>query len=165
MCLRARNQRLRRGVTLDDGTKTRLRRLEKSVKPRLILVEILSHEVRTSRSGVCLILIGHSVIQNCAARVGSLRDDELKPARWRHITEDEVKLLTETSNSEPGPVRPEREARPSGRSLRGRARRSSQDSSEREPPTDNPAAPPHSQGVVMTDLSQGAVTFQNAQAV
>jgi 16S rRNA U516 pseudouridylate synthase RsuA-like enzyme len=40
-------------------------------------------------------LIGHTVIKLRRSRIGPLRDDALKPKKWRKLTADEVKLLTQ----------------------------------------------------------------------
>src|SRR5687767_6426319 len=88
-------QRLRRGVTLDDGTKTAPAKIRKIGETETnTWFEILLHEGKNQQIRRMFDLIGHSVIKLRRSRIGNLRDDELKPARWRHLTEDEVKLLT-----------------------------------------------------------------------
>jgi pseudouridine synthase len=88
-------QRLRRGVTLDDGTKTAPAKIRKIGETETnTWFEILLHEGKNQQIRRMFDLIGHSVIKLRRSRIGQLRADELKPGRWRHLTEDEVKLLT-----------------------------------------------------------------------
>jgi len=88
-------QRLRRGVTLDDGTKTAPAKIRKIGETETnTWFEILLHEGKNQQIRRMFDLIGHSVIKLRRSRIGILRDDELKSGRWRHLTEDEVKLLT-----------------------------------------------------------------------
>jgi 23S rRNA pseudouridine2605 synthase len=90
-------QRLRRGVVLDDGTRTapaRIRRLGETETNAWF--EILLHEGKNQQIRRMFELIGHSVLKLRRSRIGFLRDDELKPGKWRRLSEDEVKLLTRT---------------------------------------------------------------------
>lgn len=92
-------QRLRRGVTLDDGTKTAPAKIRKIGETETnTWFEILLHEGKNQQIRRMFDLIGHSVIKLRRSRIGNLRDDELKPGRWRHLTEDEVKLLTRSQS-------------------------------------------------------------------
>lgn len=92
-------QRLRRGVTLDDGTKTAPAKIRKVKETETnTWFEILLHEGKNQQIRRMFDLIGHSVIKLRRSRIGALRDDELKPGRWRHLTEDEVKLLTRSQH-------------------------------------------------------------------
>lgn len=87
-------QRLRRGVTLDDGVRTapaKIRRLGETETNAWF--EILLHEGKNQQIRRMFDLIGHSVIKLRRSRIGPLRDDELKPGKWRRLSEDEVKLL------------------------------------------------------------------------
>jgi 23S rRNA pseudouridine2605 synthase len=89
-------ERLRRGVTLDDGTRTapaKIRRLGETETNTWF--EILLHEGKNQQIRRMFDLIGHSVIKLRRARIGSLRDDDLKPKKWRRLTAEEVKLLTQ----------------------------------------------------------------------
>ncbi len=102
-------QRLRRGVTLDDGTKTAPAKIRKIGETETnTWFEILLHEGKNQQIRRMFDLIGHSVIKLRRSRIGNLRDDELKPGRWRHLTEDEVKLLTRSQ--------PKAKARPARKS-------------------------------------------------
>src|SRR5467141_2720488 len=90
-------ERLRRGVTLHDGVRTapaKIRRLGEIENN--VWFEILLHEGKNQQIRRMFDLIGHSVIKLRRSRIGFLRDDELKPGRWRRLSPDEVKLLTRT---------------------------------------------------------------------
>jgi pseudouridine synthase len=87
-------ERLRRGVTLDDGTRTapaKIRRVGETESNAWF--EILLHEGKNQQIRRMFDLIGHSVIKLRRSRIGPLRDDALKPKKWRKLTDDEVKLL------------------------------------------------------------------------
>jgi pseudouridine synthase len=87
-------ERLRRGVTLDDGTRTapaKIRRVGETETNAWF--EILLHEGKNQQIRRMFDLIGHSVIKLRRSRIGPLRDDALKPKEWRKLTADEVKLL------------------------------------------------------------------------
>src|SRR5882762_6940461 len=87
-------ERLRRGVTLDDGTRTapvKIRRLGETETNTWF--EILLHEGKNQQIRRMFDLIGHSVIKLRRSRIGALRDDDLKPKKWRRLTPDEVNLL------------------------------------------------------------------------
>jgi len=89
-------ERLRRGVTLEDGTRTapaKIRRLGETETNTWF--EILLHEGKNQQIRRMFDLIGHSVIKLRRSRIGSLRDDQLKPKQWRRLTTEEVKLLTQ----------------------------------------------------------------------
>jgi 23S rRNA pseudouridine2605 synthase len=101
-------ERLRRGVTLEDGTRTapaKIRRLGETETNAWF--EILLHEGKNQQIRRMFDLIGHSVIKLRRSRIGPLRDDVLKPKKWRKLTAEEVKLLMEK--------RPPVRARPSNK--------------------------------------------------
>jgi pseudouridine synthase len=88
-------ERLRRGVTLDDGVRTapaQIRRLGETETNAWF--EILLHEGKNQQIRKMFDLIGNSVIKLRRSRIGLLRDDDLKPGKWRRLTELEVKALT-----------------------------------------------------------------------
>ena len=88
-------ERLRRGVTLDEGVRTapaQIRRLGETATNAWF--EILLHEGKNQQIRKMFDLIGNSVIKLRRSRIGVLRDDELKPGKWRRLTELEVKALT-----------------------------------------------------------------------
>ena len=88
-------ERLRRGVTLEDGVRTapaKIRLTGETISNAWF--EILLHEGKNQQIRRMFDLIGHSVIKLRRSRIGGLRDDELKPGKWRRLSEYEVKLLT-----------------------------------------------------------------------
>jgi 23S rRNA pseudouridine2605 synthase len=98
-------ERLRRGVTLEDGTRTAPAKIRKvGETENNSWFEILLHEGKNQQIRRMFDLIGHSVIKLRRSRIGSLRDDELKPKHWRRLSADEVKLLMQ--KRPPGKARP-----------------------------------------------------------
>ena len=98
-------ERLRRGVTLEDGTRTAPAKIRKvGETDNNSWFEILLHEGKNQQIRRMFDLIGHSVIKLRRSRIGSLRDDELKPKHWRRLSADEVKLLMQ--KRAPGKARP-----------------------------------------------------------
>jgi 23S rRNA pseudouridine2605 synthase len=88
-------ERLRRGVTLEDGVRTaptQIRRLGETETNAWF--EILLHEGKNQQIRKMFELIGNSVIKLRRSRIGVLRDDDLKPGKWRRLSEPEVKALT-----------------------------------------------------------------------
>ncbi|HYJ87854.1 MAG TPA: pseudouridine synthase [Pyrinomonadaceae bacterium] len=88
-------ERLRRGVTLDDGVRTapaKIRRIGETETNAWF--EILLHEGKNQQIRKMFDLIGNSVIKLRRSRIGVLRDDDLKPGKWRRLSEAEVKALT-----------------------------------------------------------------------
>jgi 23S rRNA pseudouridine2605 synthase len=87
-------QRLRRGVVLDDGDRTapaKIRRLGETESNAWF--EVLLHEGKNQQIRRMFELIGHTVLKLRRSRIGFLRDDELKPGKWRRLSEKEVKLF------------------------------------------------------------------------
>jgi 23S rRNA pseudouridine2605 synthase len=86
-------QRLRDGVELDDGP-------ARAIDVRLIdshadqaLVELVMGEGRNREVRRMLETIGHPVLRLVRTAIGSLRDRDLKPGEWRHLTVEEVRTL------------------------------------------------------------------------
>ena len=87
-------ERLRRGVALEDGTRTapaKIRRLGETENNSWF--EILLHEGKNQQIRRMFELIGHSVIKLRRSRIGSLRDDTLKPKQWRKLSPAEIESL------------------------------------------------------------------------
>lgn len=87
-------ERLRRGVTLEDGVRTapaKIRRTGETENNSWF--EIVLHEGKNQQIRRMFEVIGHSVIKLRRSRIGPLRDDQLKSGRWRRVSEDEVKLV------------------------------------------------------------------------
>jgi len=88
-------ERLRRGVTLEDGVRTAPAKIRQMAETgNNTWFEILLHEGKNQQIRRMFELIGHSVVKLRRSRIGGLRDDVLKPGRWRRLTESEVKMLT-----------------------------------------------------------------------
>jgi 23S rRNA pseudouridine2605 synthase len=93
-------ERLRRGVTLDDGTRTapaKIRRVGETEHNSWY--EVVLHEGKNQQIRRMFDLIGHSVIKLRRSQIGALRDDDLKPKHWRRLTPDEVKILMQPRSS------------------------------------------------------------------
>ena len=87
-------QRLRRGVVLDDGTKTapaEIRLVEQT--DTNAWYEILLHEGRNQQIRRMFDQIGHSVVKLRRSRIGFLTADGLPPKHWRLLQPEEVKRL------------------------------------------------------------------------
>ena len=88
-------ERLRRGVTLEDGVRTAPAKIRQTAETgNNSWFEILLHEGKNQQIRRMFDLIGHSVLKLRRSRIGGLRDDNLKSGRWRRLTESEVKMLT-----------------------------------------------------------------------
>lgn len=93
-------ERLRRGVTLDDGTKTAPAKIRKlGATETNTWFEILLHEGKNQQIRRMFDLIGHTVIKLRRSRIGLLRDDTLKPKEWRKLLPAEVELLMRKRNT------------------------------------------------------------------
>ena len=86
--------RLRRGVTLEDGSRTapaKIKLLHQTDTNAWF--EVLLHQGRNQQVRRMFELIGHSVLKLRRVRIGSLADEDLKPGYWRLLTSGEVKRL------------------------------------------------------------------------
>jgi 23S rRNA pseudouridine2605 synthase len=90
---------LRRGVTLDDGTRTAPARAS---LPAPNLVRIAIHEGRNRQVRRMLEAVGHPVRRLVRTRIGPLTDNQLGPGEWRALTQGEVRALSEASVARPG---------------------------------------------------------------
>ncbi len=88
-------ERLRRGVTLEDGTHTAPTKIQRLAETEHnAWFEVMLHEGKNQQIRRMFDLIGHSVLKLRRSRIGRLRDDYLKPGKWRRLEAREVKLLT-----------------------------------------------------------------------
>lgn len=86
--------RLRRGITLEDGTRTapaKIRLLHETDTNAWF--EVLLHQGKNQQIRRMFDSIGHSVLKLKRVRIGFLRDDNLKPGAWRLLAESEVRRL------------------------------------------------------------------------
>jgi pseudouridine synthase len=87
-------ERLRRGVTLEDGTRTapaKIKLLHETDTNAWF--EILLHQGKNQQIRRMFDFVGHSVLKLKRVRIGFLRDDNLKPGAWRLVSESEVRRL------------------------------------------------------------------------
>lgn len=83
--------RLRRGITLEDGTRTAPAKITKLNETQTnAWYEVSLHQGRNQQVRRMFELIGHSVLKLRRTRIGFLRDENLKPGQWRHLSPAEV---------------------------------------------------------------------------
>jgi len=84
-------ERLRRGITLEDGTRTAAAKITKLNETQTnAWYEVLLHQGRNQQVRRMFELIGHSVLKLRRTRIGFLTDDNLKPGYWRYLSPGEV---------------------------------------------------------------------------
>jgi pseudouridine synthase len=87
-------QRLRRGITLDDNTRTAPAKITKLNETQTnAWYEVLLHQGRNQQVRRMFELIGHSVLKLRRTRIGFLNDEHLKPGHWRLLSPGEVARL------------------------------------------------------------------------
>ena len=87
-------QRLRRGITLEDGTRTAPAKITKLGETQTnAWYEVLLHQGRNQQVRRMFELIGHSVLKLRRVRIGFLTDENLKPGHWRFLSPAEVSRL------------------------------------------------------------------------
>jgi 23S rRNA pseudouridine2605 synthase len=95
-------ERLRRGIVLDDGTRTAPAKIQKLNETRTnAWYEILLHQGRNQQVRRMFELIGHSVLKLRRTRIGFLRDENLKPGQWRFLSPGEVQKIMKKKESKP----------------------------------------------------------------
>ncbi|HET6862611.1 MAG TPA: pseudouridine synthase [Pyrinomonadaceae bacterium] len=91
-------QRLRRGVTLDDGTRTAPATIDKLDETATnSWFEVRLHQGRNQQIRRMFEVIGHSVLKLRRVQIGYLRDDRLKPGHWRFLSDAEARRLLRKS--------------------------------------------------------------------
>jgi 23S rRNA pseudouridine2605 synthase len=99
-------ERLRRGVVLEDGTRTAPAKIAKLNETKTnAWYEVLLHQGRNQQVRRMFEMIGHSVLKLRRVRIGFLRDDNLKPGQWRFLSPAEVRKLTKPQDKR---VRPKK---------------------------------------------------------
>jgi pseudouridine synthase len=87
-------QRIRRGVILDDGTKTAPAEISKVDETATnAWFEVVLHQGRNQQIRKMFDLIGHSVVKLRRSRIGFLHDERLRPGEWRRLAPGEVQRL------------------------------------------------------------------------
>jgi 23S rRNA pseudouridine2605 synthase len=84
-------ERLRRGITLDDGERTapaEIKRLEESETNSWF--EVVLHQGRNQQIRRMFDAIGHSVVKLRRTKIGFLADEALRPGQWRFLSQAEV---------------------------------------------------------------------------
>ncbi len=90
-------QRLRRGVTFEDGTRTAPAKITKLGETKTnAWYEVLLHQGRNQQVRRMFELIGHSVLKLRRVRIGFLTDENLKPGHWRFLSAAEAARLTKS---------------------------------------------------------------------
>lgn len=92
-------EKLRRGITLDDGTRTapaQIRRLGETATNAWF--EVLLHQGRNQQIRRMFDAVGNSVLKLRRVRIGFLRDEDLKPGYWRLLSAAEVRGLMKTTD-------------------------------------------------------------------
>ena len=91
--------RLRRGITLEDGTRTAPAKIKKLGETQTnAWYEVLLHQGRNQQVRRMFELIGHSVLKLRRTRIGFLRDEDLKPGHFRLLSPVEVTRLMKRQN-------------------------------------------------------------------
>src|SRR5215203_6780144 len=87
-------QRLRRGITLEDGTRTAPAKIDLLNETQTnAWYEVLLHQGRNQQVRRMFELIGHSVLKLRRVRIGFLHDENLKPGQWRFLSPAEAAKL------------------------------------------------------------------------
>jgi 23S rRNA pseudouridine2605 synthase len=94
--------RLRRGVTLDDGTRTAPATIKLLHETDTnAWYEVLLHQGRNQQVRRMFEMIGNSVIKLRRVRIGFLTDENLKPGYFRYLAPSEVSRLISKRKSRP----------------------------------------------------------------
>ena len=98
--------RLRRGVTLEDGTRTAPAKIELLQETgNNSWYEVKLHQGRNQQVRRMFEMIGHSVMKLRRVRIGPLTDEGLKPGYWRYLTPGEVGRLMKQHAQKKRPVK------------------------------------------------------------
>lgn len=92
-------ERLRRGIKLEDGTRTAPAKIVKLHETQTnAWYEVLLHQGRNQQVRRMFELIGHSVLKLRRVRIGFLTDENLKPGHWRFLSTAEAARLMKSPN-------------------------------------------------------------------
>src|SRR5215217_4171943 len=84
-------QRLRRGITLEDGTRTAPAKITMLNETQTnAWYEVLLHQGRNQQVRRMFELIGHTVLKLRRVRIGFLNDERMKPGQYRFLSPGEV---------------------------------------------------------------------------
>src|SRR5215203_1062550 len=102
-------ERLRRGITLEDGTRTAPAKINLLNETQTnAWYEVLLHQGRNQQVRRMFELIGHTVLKLRRTRIGFLNDELLKPAHWRFLSPAEVNRLMKKKNPKMTQTKPDR---------------------------------------------------------
>ena len=92
--------RLRRGITLEDGTRTAPAKITLLNETQTnAWYEVLLHQGRNQQVRRMFELIGHSVLKLRRTRIGFLKDENLKPGYYRLLSPGEVARMVKKKKS------------------------------------------------------------------
>jgi len=93
-------ERLRRGITLEDGTRTAPAKIKLLNETKTnAWYEVLLHQGRNQQVRRMFELIGHSVLKLRRTRIGFLIDEDLKPGYYRLLSPAEVARIIKKKES------------------------------------------------------------------
>jgi 23S rRNA pseudouridine2605 synthase len=96
-------ERLRRGITLEDATRTAPAKITLLRETQTnAWYEVLLHQGRNQQVRRMFELIGHSVLKLRRTRIGFLVDENLKPGYWRFLSPVEVARMMKKKKSSHG---------------------------------------------------------------
>ena len=85
---------LRRGLRLDDGTRTAPAEIRKLAETDAnTWYEVILREGKNQQIRRMFDAIGHSVVKLRRVAIGPVRDERLAPGEWRFLRPDEIKAL------------------------------------------------------------------------
>ena len=92
-------QTLAVGVELDDGPARADSVRVRDTHGGVALLEVVMTEGRKREVRRMLEAVGHPVARLVRTAIGPLRDRDLKPGEWRHLSVDEVRALYDAGES------------------------------------------------------------------
>jgi 23S rRNA pseudouridine2605 synthase len=98
--------RLRRGITLDDGERTapaEIKRLEESGSNSWF--EVVLHQGRNQQIRRMFDAVGHSVVKLRRTKIGFLADEAMRPGHWRFLSEAEVARFKKMKQATKAPAK------------------------------------------------------------
>lgn len=108
-------ERLRRGISLDDGERTapaEIKRIEESETNSWF--EVVLHQGRNQQIRRMFDAVGHSVVKLRRTKIGFLADEALRPGQWRFLSQAEVARFKKMKQ----PVKAAAKKRGAGHALR-----------------------------------------------
>jgi 23S rRNA pseudouridine2605 synthase len=117
-------ERLRRGITLEDGTRTAPAEITKTGETSTnAWFEVVLHEGKNQQIRRMFDAVGHSVIKLRRVSIGPIRDERLPVGAWRHLSPVEVaQLMGKAKSPSRPPAKRPRETRREARGPGSKAR-------------------------------------------